>query len=574
MLIAVPLGDRARARAAALARAGVRPGNVLMLLPLVTPELVFAVGMFLLFTTAFSFIGLGTTGAGDRPRDVLGLLRRADRARAAGDDRPDVEEAAADLGAPPHEIVRRVLLPLLAPAMVASPADRLRALDRRLRRQPSTWRRARTRRRCRCASTPRRAARRRRRSTRWRRSCWRSRCSRSRSPTSSCARSTAAGAGARRSSSSPRSTRERGPVTARRDPARGPGQALRRRGRRRRHRPAHPGGRVLHDARPVGLRQDDDAAADRGLRAPGRGRDPARRRRHVAHAAAQAARQHGVPELRAVPAQTVRGEHRLRPALPARPRRPRRAGASARRWRWCASTGSSDRRPGQLSGGQQQRVALARALVLEPPVLLLDEPLGALDARLRVDLQVELKRIQEQLGVTFVYVTHDQDEALTMSDRVAVMRAGRIEQCGDAAATLRGAGDGVRGELPRRLEPDPGDGRGRRRRLPARRSAPSTCARRTARVVERRRAGDDPARARAAGRRTASPGENRVPGMVEEVVYLGFHQRACACAWRPARWSRPTCPTTATVAEYEQGDPVAVHLPARQPARARRGRRR
>ena len=109
-----------------------------------------------------------------------------------------------------------------------------------------------------------------------------------------------------------------------------------------------------------------------------------------------------------------------------------------------------DRQPSQLSGGQQQRVALARALVLEPPVLLLDEPLGALDARLRVDLQVELKRIQEQLGITFIYVTHDQDEALTMSDRVAVMRAGRIEQCGDAARALRGAGDRVRGELPRR----------------------------------------------------------------------------------------------------------------------------
>src|SRR6476659_7877655 len=87
------------------------------------------------------------------------------------------------------------------------------------------------------------------------------------------------------------------------------------------------------------------------------------------------------------------------------------------------------RRPTQLSGGQQQRVALARALVLEPPVLLLDEPLGALDARLRLDLQVELKRIQEQLGITFVYVTHDQDEALTMSDRVPVMRDGRVEQC-------------------------------------------------------------------------------------------------------------------------------------------------
>jgi spermidine/putrescine transport system ATP-binding protein len=88
------------------------------------------------------------------------------------------------------------------------------------------------------------------------------------------------------------------------------------------------------------------------------------------------------------------------------------------------------RRPAQLSGGQQQRVALARALVLNPSVLLLDEPLGALDAQLRKRLQLELKALQESLGVTFVYVTHDQDEALTMSDRLAVMRAGRVEQVG------------------------------------------------------------------------------------------------------------------------------------------------
>ncbi len=88
------------------------------------------------------------------------------------------------------------------------------------------------------------------------------------------------------------------------------------------------------------------------------------------------------------------------------------------------------RRPGQLSGGQQQRVALARALVLQPSVLLLDEPLGALDAKLRRSLKVELKALQEQVGITFLYVTHDQEEALTMSDRLAVMRDGRIVQTG------------------------------------------------------------------------------------------------------------------------------------------------
>jgi spermidine/putrescine transport system ATP-binding protein len=86
------------------------------------------------------------------------------------------------------------------------------------------------------------------------------------------------------------------------------------------------------------------------------------------------------------------------------------------------------RKPGQLSGGQQQRVALARALVLRPAVLLLDEPLGALDAKLRRRLQVELKQLQTRVGITFVYVTHDQEEALTMSDRIAVINHGRVEQ--------------------------------------------------------------------------------------------------------------------------------------------------
>ena len=92
--------------------------------------------------------------------------------------------------------------------------------------------------------------------------------------------------------------------------------------------------------------------------------------------------------------------------------------------------GFEKRKPGQLSGGQQQRVAIARALVNRPKVLLLDEPLGALDLRLRKDMQNELKRIQQQLGITFIYVTHDQEEALAMSDTVVVMDRGRIQQIG------------------------------------------------------------------------------------------------------------------------------------------------
>jgi spermidine/putrescine transport system ATP-binding protein len=96
--------------------------------------------------------------------------------------------------------------------------------------------------------------------------------------------------------------------------------------------------------------------------------------------------------------------------------------------------GREQRKPKQLSGGQQQRVALARALVNHPKVLLLDEPLGALDLKLRQAMQLELKRIQEQVGITFVYVTHDQEEALTMSDRIAVMDGGRLLQVGDPQA--------------------------------------------------------------------------------------------------------------------------------------------
>ena len=108
-------------------------------------------------------------------------------------------------------------------------------------------------------------------------------------------------------------------------------------------------------------------------------------------------------------------------------------------------------------------------------MLLLDEPLGALDARLRKNLQVELKALQAELGITFVFVTHDQEEALTMSDRVAVMNGGRVEQAGSPRDVYEEPADGVRGRLPRRLEPAQRRGLGRRGRLCACGSASARC---------------------------------------------------------------------------------------------------
>jgi putative spermidine/putrescine transport system ATP-binding protein len=124
--------------------------------------------------------------------------------------------------------------------------------------------------------------------------------------------------------------------------------------------------------------------------------------------------------------------------------------------------GFGHRKPSQLSGGQRQRVALARALINHPRVLLLDEPLGALDLKLRQQMQVELKNIQQQVGITFVFVTHDQEEALTMSDRIAVFSEGRIEQVGSPAevyehpstpfvAGFVGTSNLVEGEIAKRI---------------------------------------------------------------------------------------------------------------------------
>ena len=140
----------------------------------------------------------------------------------------------------------------------------------------------------------------------------------------------------------------------------------------------------------------------------------------------------------------------------------------------------AERRPTQLSGGQQQRVALARALAIEPRILLLDEPFAALDRSLRLDLQIEIKRLQRQLGLTAILVTHDQDEAMSVADRIAVMRGGRIEQLGspvelyDTPRTLFVAGFiGTMNRLPCRIDSIAGGqaevtlGAGARLRMPA-----------------------------------------------------------------------------------------------------------
>lgn len=185
------------------------------------------------------------------------------------------------------------------------------------------------------------------------------------------------------------------------------------------------------------------------------------------------------------------------------------------------------RRPTQLSGGQQQRVALARALVLRPRVLLLDEPLGALDAKLRKQLQLELRTVQREVGITFVYVTHDQEEALTMSDQIAVMAEGRVEQVGppqeiySAPATTYVAGFlGAANIFDAEVLESAGG------------SALCATMSTTVRCASTERAGQCPTGPAAVVIRperltihstnhTPAPDTNVIPGVVREVVYLG-----------------------------------------------------
>ena len=217
------------------------------------------------------------------------------------------------------------------------------------------------------------------------------------------------------------------------------------------------------------------------------------------------------------------------------------------------------RTPSQLSGGQQQRVALARALVLRPRVLLLDEPLGALDARLRKDLQVELKTLQAELGITFVFVTHDQEEALTMSDRIAVMNGGHVEQAGAPRDIYEEPGTefvadflGVSNLVEAHASDDGGGCMIQigEQRLRAEQGA--TDARGPVKVMIRPE--------RVSVQPQGTTGQNCVPGMVEHAIFVGsiteLHVRIPGGGLLKAQ-----LPNDGLAETPEQGTPVTLGLP-------------
>jgi spermidine/putrescine transport system ATP-binding protein len=224
-------------------------------------------------------------------------------------------------------------------------------------------------------------------------------------------------------------------------------------------------------------------------------------------------------------------------------------------------SGYESRKSSQLSGGQQQRVALARALVLNPAVLLLDEPLGALDAKLRKALQIELKSLQQEVGITFLYVTHDQEEALTMSDRLAVMNGGRVEQVG----------------APQDVYEDPetlfvADFLGVSNLMEARVvSAGASACRVTVDGYELETRGTElnvtgeakivirPERIELE-EHGAPSGQNRLPGMVERLVYVGSAVQVIVRA-ATGESLQALVQNTGKGIAFEQGTPVQLHLP-------------
>ena len=222
----------------------------------------------------------------------------------------------------------------------------------------------------------------------------------------------------------------------------------------------------------------------------------------------------------------------------------------------------ASRRPSQLSGGQQQRVALARALVLNPSVLLLDEPLGALDAKLRRSLKVELKALQERVGITFIYVTHDQEEALTMSDRLAVMNAGRIAQIGTPQEVYESPADayvadflGAANLLPVTVTERIHGGASTLTlgdiALSTSNEVPAAPGASAQAVIRPERVRVEP---------HGSAGQNRVPALVERLVYLGA---ATQVMLRLATGeSLQAVAQNEDAASWSQGTPVHAHLPA------------
>jgi spermidine/putrescine transport system ATP-binding protein len=187
--------------------------------------------------------------------------------------------------------------------------------------------------------------------------------------------------------------------------------------------------------------------------------------------------------------------------------------------------GFEARKPTQISGGQAQRVALARALINRPAVLLLDEPLGALDLKLRKQMQVELKRIQQEVGITFIYVTHDQEEAMTMSDRIAVMNRGRYEQLGDPESLYERPSTrfvagflGISNLIPATVDGSDGDYASARLSDESRIKVPRSLLNGTKSVS----IGVRPEKIRLTERSTQPPaGHNRIVGVVRDASYLG-----------------------------------------------------
>ena len=224
--------------------------------------------------------------------------------------------------------------------------------------------------------------------------------------------------------------------------------------------------------------------------------------------------------------------------------------------------GMEKRRPAQLSGGQQQRVALARALVLNPSVLLLDEPLGALDAKLRKALQIELKALQEEVGVTFIYVTHDQEEALTMSDRIAVMSNGRVEQVGSGTEVYEEPATawvadflGVSNLMEGRANGHTPDGACRVRvsDFEFRAERGDVAASGPVKVVIR------PERVELEPHGTSA--ENSIPGMVERLVYMGPTMQLIVRLAAGVSL-QVMIPNRGEANPFPQGTPVTVVLPA------------